>query len=83
MTRWGFNRISGASFTRSDEHGENSSPYIVLSYAYWLSHFNGDRAAVGRTIQLNKHPYTILGVVAAGVPGNGAVLRAGFLGTDD
>jgi predicted permease len=52
----------GRFFHRSDEHGENSSPYIVLSYAYWLSHFDGDRAAVGRTIPLNKHPYTILGV---------------------
>ncbi len=37
-------------------------PYIVLSYAYWHSHFNGDPAAVGRTVQLNKHPYIIAGV---------------------
>jgi predicted permease len=46
----------------SDEHGKNSAPYIVLSYAYWHSHFNSDRAAVGRTVQINKHPYTIVGV---------------------
>jgi predicted permease len=46
----------------SDEHGKNSVPYIVLSYAYWHSHFNGDPAAVGRTVQVNKHPYTIAGV---------------------
>jgi predicted permease len=52
----------GRFFHASDEHGENSSPYIVLSYAYWSSHFDGDRSAVGRTVQLNKHPYTILGV---------------------
>jgi predicted permease len=52
----------GRFFHVSDEHGENSSPYIVLSYAYWTSHFDGDRSAVGRTVQLNKHPYTILGV---------------------
>jgi predicted permease len=52
----------GRFFHASDEHGENSAPYIVLSYAYWTSHFDGDRGAVGRTIQLNKHPYTILGV---------------------
>ncbi len=52
----------GRFFHRSDEHGENSSPYIVLSYAYWSSRFGGDRSAVGRTVQLNKHPYTILGV---------------------
>lgn len=52
----------GRFFHASDEHGENSAPYIVLSYAYWATHFGGDRNAVGRTIQLNKHPYTILGV---------------------
>ena len=46
----------------SDEHGKNSVPYIVLSYAYWHSHFNSDPAAVGRAVQINKHPYTIVGV---------------------
>jgi len=46
----------------SDEHGANSVPYIVLTYAYWHSHFDGDPSAVGRTVQLNKHPYTIVGV---------------------
>jgi predicted permease len=52
----------GRFFHASDEHGPNSSPYIVLSHAYWSSHFHGDPGAVGRTVQLNKHPYTILGV---------------------
>jgi predicted permease len=46
----------------SDERGKNSVPYIVLSYAYWHSHFNGDPGAVGRTVQINKHPYVIAGV---------------------
>ena len=27
----------------SDEHGKNSAPYIVLSYAYWKSHFNAQQ----------------------------------------
>jgi hypothetical protein len=46
----------------SDERGPNSAPYIVLTYAYWHTRFQGDRAVVGRTVQLNKHPFTILGV---------------------
>jgi predicted permease len=54
----------GRFFHASDEHGPNSSPYIVLSYAYWSSHFRGDPAVVGRTVQLNKHPFTVLGVAA-------------------
>jgi len=46
----------------SEEHGQNSVPEIVLSYALWHSSFNGDPAAVGRTVQINKHPYTIIGI---------------------
>jgi predicted permease len=46
----------------SEEHGPNSVPEIVLSYALWHSQFNGDPAAVGRTVQINKHPFTIIGV---------------------
>ena len=46
----------------SDERGPNSAPYIVLSYAYWHSQFQDDRAVLGRVVNLNKHPYTILGV---------------------
>ncbi len=46
----------------SDEHGANSAPYIVLSYAFWHSHFQDDRGVVGRIVQLNKHPFTIVGV---------------------
>ncbi|HEX8836811.1 MAG TPA: ABC transporter permease, partial [Candidatus Acidoferrum sp.] len=53
----------------SDEHGPNSAPYIVLTYAYWLSHFEGDRSVLGRTVQLNKSPFTIVGVAPPGFRG--------------
>ena len=36
----------------------------MLSYAYWRDHFLGDPAVVGRTVQLNKHPFTGVGVAA-------------------
>jgi hypothetical protein len=48
----------------ADAQGPNSAPYIVLTYAYWHSHFQDDRGVVGRTVQLNKHPFTILGVTS-------------------
>jgi predicted permease len=54
----------GRFFHSSDEHGPDSSPYVVLSYAYWRSHFAGDRDVVGRQVQLNRRPFTILGVAA-------------------
>jgi predicted permease len=52
----------GRFFHASDEHGPNSAPYIVLTHAYWHVHFQDDRGVVGRVVQLNKHPFTILGV---------------------
>ena len=52
----------GRFFHRSDEHGADSAPYLVLSYAYWHSRFQDDRSVVGRVVQLNKHPFTIIGV---------------------
>jgi predicted permease len=52
----------GRFFHSSDEHGSNSAPYLVLSYAYWHSRFQDDRGVVGRSIQLNKHPFSIIGV---------------------
>ncbi len=52
----------GRFFHASDDHGPNSVPYIVLSYAYWRSHFHADPTIVGKPIELNKHPMTVLGV---------------------
>ena len=59
----------GRFFHGSDEHGTNSAPYVVLSYAYWQSHFQGDRGVVGRTVRVNKYSYSILGVAPAGFRG--------------
>src|SRR5271167_5268188 len=56
----------GRFFHASDERGPNSAPFVVLSYAYWHSHFQDDRGVVGRVVRLNKHPITILGVAPPG-----------------
>jgi predicted permease len=52
----------GKFFHASDEHGRNSAPYVVLSYAYWHSRFHEDRSVIGRVVGVNKHPFTIIGV---------------------
>jgi predicted permease len=52
----------GRFFYASDEHGPNSMPYIVLSDSLWRTRFNADPRIVGTTVDLNKHPFTILGV---------------------
>ena len=52
----------GRFYHAADERGKNSAPYVVLSYAYWHSYFHDDAGVVGRTIGINKHPFTIIGV---------------------
>jgi predicted permease len=52
----------GRFFHASDEHGPNSAPYIVLSDALWRTQFNADPRVIGTTVDLNKHPFTIIGV---------------------
>jgi predicted permease len=52
----------GHFFHASDEHGPNSAPYIVLTYSFWHTQFQDDRGVVGRTVQVDKHPFTIIGV---------------------
>jgi len=55
----------GRFFHIADEHGPDSAPYVVLSDALWRSRFHGDRDVVGATVELNKHPFTVIGVASA------------------
>ncbi len=52
----------GRFFHPADEKGANSAPYLVLSYAYWHSHFHDDANVVGRVVEVDKHQFTIIGV---------------------
>jgi predicted permease len=59
----------GRLYTVADEHGPGSAPYLVLSYPYWHSHFQDDRGVIGRVVNVNKHPFTVLGVTQPGFIG--------------
>ncbi len=55
----------GRSFT-ADEDRPNGPNVIVLGYDLWQRRFDGDRAVVGRTIQVNGAASTVVGVMPAG-----------------
>jgi predicted permease len=55
----------GRFFHAVDEHGPDSAPYVVLSDALWRKAFQADRGIIGTTVDLNQHPFTVLGVAAA------------------
>ena len=60
---------AGRLFHESDEHGPNSAPYIVLSDAFWRTRFAADPRVIGMTLDLNKHPFTVIGVAPAAFHG--------------
>src|SRR5438132_2091987 len=68
----------GRYFHASDENGPNSAPYMVLSYAYWHSHFHDDHGVLGRVIQVNKHPFSIIGVTPPSFRGTLVFLSPSF-----
>ena len=68
----------GRFFHASDEHGPNSAPFIVLTYDYWHAHFQDDRGVIGRVVQVNKHPFTIIGVAPPGFNGTLVFFNPGF-----
>src|SRR5580698_46482 len=46
----GIQPYRGRFFHASDEHGKNSAPYMVLSYAYWQGHFSGNPGVLGQMV---------------------------------
>ncbi len=54
----------GRFFHQVDEHGTDSVPYVVLSDVFWRRAFNADPSVVGKTVELNKRPFTITGVAS-------------------
>ncbi|MGE5204369.1 MAG: ABC transporter permease [Chlamydiota bacterium] len=56
----------GRAFTA--EEGRPESKYVVmLSDAFWRSHFGGDRSIIGQSITLDTTPHTVVGVLPPGV----------------
>jgi len=46
----------------------------VLGYSYWQKRFAGDRNVVGKQVEINGHPVTIIGVAPNGFRGTYAII---------
>jgi putative ABC transport system permease protein len=56
------NAFLGRVFDESETQPGRDS-VAVLSYAFWKSHFGEDAGVLGRTIELDQHAYTVIGVM--------------------
>jgi len=59
----------GRAFTPEDDRVPDGHPLVMLSYDFWRQRFGGDRQIVGKTVLINKHEMTIIGVAQAGFDG--------------
>ncbi len=56
--------LLGRQFTSSDITDGKASPVAVLSYLFWKKQFGANRDVLGKTIELDRKQYTIIGVAA-------------------
>jgi predicted permease len=57
----GVRPAAGRVFVPADD-APGAPPVAVLQYAYWMRQFAGDRSIVGKTLDLNGQPFTIVGI---------------------
>ncbi len=51
----------GRTFTQQED--DNATPVTVISYAMWKERFRSDPNALGAKLDLDRRPYTIIGVM--------------------
>src|SRR5262245_29186601 len=59
----------GRAFVREDEQagGGPGGFKVVLTHDLWMRLFNGDKAAIGRTLRIQGQSYTVIGVMPRGL----------------
>ena len=62
----GFRPYAGRLLTPQDNLGEGRPSIIVLGYDYWVRRFGGDRAIVGKTINIEGYPREVVGILQPG-----------------
>ena len=72
----GVRPVLGRTFLPAEDERPNGAPVAVISYQLWQTDFGGDPQVVGRTMDINQHRYTIVGVTPAGFQGSQTGIRS-------
>jgi predicted permease len=59
----------GRTIVSEDDATRLGRPVAVLGYRYWQSRFGGDPSVLNKTIILNGHDFTVIGVAGRGFDG--------------
>jgi len=49
-------------FFRAEDEQPGTEPRVVVSYSFWRNHLGFDPAIIGKSLRINGHPCSILGV---------------------
>jgi len=66
----GVRPILGRGFLPAEDEKPGGAPVAVISYRLWQTRFGASPDIVGEEIEINQHPYTIVGVTPAVFQGN-------------
>src|SRR5579862_461325 len=72
----GVHPILGRTFLPEEGKPGAGAAVIVIGYAVWQNHFARDPQIIGKKIQINRHPYTVIGVTPRDFTGCATGLRA-------
>ena len=65
----------GRFFNPDEADSPGASPVVVLSHGFWTTRLAGDSSVIGRTVRLNGHGFTVVGIAPPGFHGVFAALR--------
>ncbi len=61
--------VLGRGFLPEEDRAPGEKPVCVMSYNFWRQRFQGDPNIAGKTIKINGHPFTVVGVAPRGFIG--------------
>src|SRR5688572_11990449 len=68
----------GRAIRADDDIARGGHPVVILSHGYWQRAFGGDPEIVGRTLQMGRRGYTIIGVAPANYRGGLTALTPAY-----
>ncbi|HZS10009.1 MAG TPA: ABC transporter permease [Blastocatellia bacterium] len=72
----GVEALVGRTFTPEEERAPGANLAALLSYSLWQRRFGGDAQVLGKTLELDKHAFTIVGVLPPGFRGQDGTAEA-------
>jgi predicted permease len=74
----GVKPLLGRTFFPEEDQKPGGHPVMVLGEGFWKRRFAGDPNILGKVVELNRHSFTIVGVVPAGFHGTMSGLNFDF-----